>query len=73
MEQNLVLTRPRAFVYGNEYLLIEQPVKNVQKQVSVPVRFAAYDPCPAFVIVRTERGLKRRCPRDELFTGPGQD
>ncbi|NLG74369.1 MAG: hypothetical protein GX495_20280 [Chloroflexi bacterium] len=34
----------------------------------VPVLFIAYDPCPAFVIVKDSFGKKMRCPRDQLIS-----
>ena len=68
MEHVSRLERPRTFEDGGEYVLLERGEKG-RDQVLTPVRFSAYDPCPAFVIVRTEVGRKRRCLREELFVG----
>ncbi len=68
MENDSRLEHPRTFKDGEEYFLLER-VENGHDQVLTPVRFSAYDPCPAFVIVRTEAGQKRRCLREQVFTG----
>jgi hypothetical protein len=66
MEPKSELIRPTTFETGREYLFLEQWSKG-RKGALTPVKFYTYDPCPAFVIVRTEMGNKWRCPRDELF------
>lgn len=66
MEHVSRLERPRTFEEGGMYVLLERGEKG-RDQVLTPVRFSAYDPCPAFVIVRTEVGKKRRCLREEIF------
>ena len=68
MKQASELMRPITFESGREYLLMERQGKGNQPTLT-RVRFAAYDPCPAFVIVRSEVGKKWRCPRDAIFTG----
>lgn len=68
MDQDTDLFRPTTFEAGREYLWIERQ-GNGREKVMIPVRFAAYDACPAFVIVHTALGRKWRCPRDALFTG----
>jgi hypothetical protein len=68
MKQVSELMRPMTFESGREYLLVERQGKGNQPTMT-RVRFAAYDPCPAFVIVRTEVGKKWRCPRDAIYLG----
>jgi len=63
MENDFRLIRPGTFVDGEEYLLKEQLA---DETVLVPVTFVAYDPSPAFVIVRNGSG-RQRCLRDDLF------
>ena len=62
------LIQPSSFEYGGTYLLLESEGNGRQPSFT-HVKFAAYDPCPAFVIVRTEIGKTRRCPREQLFSG----
>ena len=66
MENDFRLIRPGTFVDGEEYLLKEQLA---DETVLVPVTFVAYDPSPAFVIVRNGTG-RQRCLRDDLFACP---
>ena len=70
MENYFSFSRPSTLEVGGRYFLLDGGSKS-HAQVPIPVRFADYDPCPAFVIVFTDRGQKRRCPRDELFAGVG--
>jgi hypothetical protein len=63
------LIRPGTFVDGHEYFLKE---RFEDKPALIPVKFIAYDPCPAFVIVRKGSG-RQRCLRDDLFIDPGVD
>ena len=70
MENFFGFSRPSTLEVGGQYFLLDGRGKS-RTQVPIPVRFADYDPCPAFVIVFTDRGQKRRCPRDELFAGTG--
>jgi hypothetical protein len=65
------LTQPSTLIHGGNYLLLERR-EGGRKQVLTPVKFTAYDPCPAFVIVATEIGNKQRCPRDALYTESGR-
>jgi hypothetical protein len=60
------LTRPTTLEAGAEYLLLEY-FEEKEKPTLTPVTFASYDPCPAFVIVRTSLGKKWRCPRESIF------
>ena len=61
------LTHPITFEEGKDYFLMEQREVDPE-QVQVAVEFISYDPCPAFIIVRDEKGEKWRCPREDLFT-----
>jgi hypothetical protein len=67
MRTDFGLIRPNTFVDGEDYLLEEQFGDGL-----VQVTFIAYDPCPAFVIVRKGSG-RQRCLRDDLFIDPGVD
>ena len=67
MEPKVDLVRPATFEQGREYYWLERQTNGV-KAIPVPVRFTAYDPCPAFVIVSTEMGRKWRCPRDAVLS-----
>ena len=66
MEPGAQLERPRTLEVGREYLLLEHNGDGHGPAV-MRVRFTSYDPCPAFVILRTEWGKKRRCLRDDVF------
>lgn len=66
MEIPADLVRPQTLEAGHEYLLRSEPAKNIALSL-VKVRFVEYDPCPAFVIVKSPAGTKR-CLRDDLFT-----
>jgi hypothetical protein len=66
METFSSLTRPETFDINREYFIVERRGNGRQQSV-LPVRFYAYDPCPAFIIVCTQMGDKLRCSRDELF------
>jgi hypothetical protein len=61
--------RPGTFIDGEEYLLIEGSGSINQLPVLVPVKFIAYDPSPAFVIVRQDNRRLRRL-RDDLYSFP---
>jgi hypothetical protein len=61
METKMRLTRPASLQVGGEYLLQARGVPFLEH-----VRFIAYDPCPAFVIVSSGAN-RRRCPRDDIF------
>ncbi len=65
MEVPPQLIRPSTLEVGKEYLLMSgrDAAKN---PVLIPVKFAGYDPCPAFIIVQNELG-RVRCARDDLF------
>ena len=60
------LVRPVFLIEGGNYLMMEAGYNGHDRKFS-PVTFAAYDACPAFVIVRNEYGDKRRCPREALY------
>ena len=66
MENDFRLIRISTFVDGEEYLLKE---RLEDKPALVPVTFVAYDPSPAFVIVRNGSGRQRGL-RDDLFVYP---
>ena len=66
MENDFRLIRPSTFVDGKGHLLIEQLE---DKPALAPVTFVAYDPSPAFVIVRNGSGRQRGL-RDDLFVYP---
>jgi hypothetical protein len=68
MERASGLTQPQTFEYGGTYLLLDAK-EGAKKPSLTPVKFAAYDPCPAFVIVHTEVGKKQRCLRERVFLG----
>ena len=71
MQQVTDLTRPRSFQDGREYMILDGS-KNAQGIELIPVKFSAYDPCPAFVIVSSEMGKRWRCPRNEIFSAANQ-
>lgn len=66
MENGSKFVRPVILIEGGNYLMVE-PENNGSERVYRPVTLAAYDACPAFVIVRNEFGDKQRCPRESLF------
>lgn len=63
------LVHPITFIEDRRYLCL-QGRPNGGAPVLVPVRFITYDPCPAFVIVRTGPGRRIRCLREDLFACP---
>ena len=63
MDPTLKLFQPLTFIDGEIYLFIERYSNEVPKIV----QFLKYDPCPAFLIVRTTDGEKIRCLREDLF------
>lgn len=65
MKPEMLLDLPVSLEVGREYDLLERG-NNGCKPVLTPVRFVAYDPCPALVIV-AHGGRRMRCPRDKLF------
>jgi len=56
--------RPLTFQDGKDYYF--RTPQNRAGAPFIPVTFLAYDPCPAFIIVRTN-GKPHRCCRDDLF------
>jgi hypothetical protein len=60
------LQRPETFKPGAPYLRIEHAVVCKEPLVQT-VSFVCYDPCPAFIIVRSGDGLRQRCPRAEFY------
>jgi hypothetical protein len=68
MQRTSDLTQPQSFEYGGTYLLLEAK-EGARKPSFTPVKFAAYDPCPAFIIVHTEVGKKQRCLRERVYLG----
>jgi hypothetical protein len=64
MKLKFTLSRPTTFIEGSEYLMKEST--NTDVPTLVPVKFVAYEPHSAFVIVRRGESRKR-CSRDNLF------
>jgi len=65
MKLKFTLSRPATLIEGSEYLMKKSTDGN-QVPTLVPVKFVAYEPHPAFVIV--SRGEDhQRCSRDNLF------
>jgi len=58
--------RPQSFECGKDYLYRERQLDGVRRAPSI-VKFIAYDPCPAMVIIRDFDDRKSRCLRDDLF------
>lgn len=67
MDHQRQFVRPVVLVEGSGYLMLETSGRE-QNEILRPVVLTAYDPCPAFVIVRTEYGQKQRCPREAIFS-----
>jgi hypothetical protein len=63
----LISRRPTTFEPGRSYAWLGSQ-QSWGEAAAVPVTFVAYDPCPAFVIVRTEAGEKRRCLREQVYS-----
>lgn len=66
MVANLKLIRPKTLIRDGTYLWLQRE-RSGGALSSQPIIFISYYPCPAFVIVRDDRGRKRRCLRDEIF------
>lgn len=62
----LQFIHPYSLKAGKNYLLRERQLDSGRKVPSI-VKFVAYDPCPAFVIIQDSRGLKIRCLREDIF------
>ena len=58
--------RPSTFIDGRYYLR-RQVFRSGCPPRFILVQFAAYDPCPAWVIVRNQDGSRERVPREEIF------
>ena len=58
--------RPPTFQAGKDYFLRAPALEGVSATPFIPVTFLAYDPCPAFIIIRAN-GKPHRCSRDDLF------
>jgi hypothetical protein len=57
----------------SQYLLRERSAnggKGKPQWIYKAIQLAAYDPCPAFVIVQTEFGRRWRCLREDIFFIP---
>lgn len=67
MSAALISRRPTTFEPGRSYAWLGSQ-QGQGETAAVPVTLIAYDPCPAFVIVRTEMGERRRCLREELYS-----
>lgn len=71
MDEPGQLARPTTLEERSQYLLRERSangVKGSPRWIYTPVQLAAYDPCPAYVIVQAEFGRRRRCPREDIFS-----
>jgi hypothetical protein len=66
MDKDSRLVRPVFLIEGGNYLMLEAGHNGHDREFSL-VTLAAFDACPAFVIVRNEYGDKRRCPREALY------
>jgi hypothetical protein len=58
--------RPQSLESGKVYLYREHRVDGEFGALKI-VKFIAYDPCPAIVVIRDTGGLKTRCLREDLF------
>jgi len=65
MKLKFTLSRPATLIEGSEYLMKENIEAN-QVPTLVPVRFVAYEPHSAFVIVSRAES-RQRCSRENLF------
>jgi len=65
MKLIFTLSRPITLIEGVEYLMKENTEAD-QVSSLVPVKFVAYEPHCAFVIVSRAEG-RQRCSRDNLF------
>lgn len=64
------LTRPETLIEGATYLILENAGTGNPLSIDI-VKFLAYTPCPAVVMVIESNGRKMFCPRDRLFHQPG--
>lgn len=67
MSTTFLPIRPSTFEPGRPYAWLERQ-QDHEEAATIPVTLIAYDPCPAFMIVRTEVGERRRCLREELYS-----
>ncbi len=58
--------RPYSLIGGKDYFYREGELYGTRITTSI-VKFVAYDPCPAIVIIIDPSGRKIRCQRDNLF------
>jgi hypothetical protein len=66
------LIRPATLEFSKQYLRLERPeIKG--NPIPNPVKFIAFDPCPACIIVQDLDGIKFRCPRNEIYLYTEQD
>ena len=65
MKLKFTLSRPATLIEGSEYLMKESTEAD-QVPTLVPVKFVAYEPHCAFVIVSRGEG-RQRCSIDNLF------
>jgi hypothetical protein len=66
MDNTIRLIHPSTFEEGRDYHFRERQTDTCASSMA-PVMFIRYDPCPAFIIVRDDKGKKRRCLREDLF------
>ena len=64
------LERPATLIEGGAYILLESRETGSQPSMDL-VKFLAYTPCPAVVMIIESSGRKMYCPRDRLFHQPG--
>ena len=65
MKLKFSLSRPVTFIEGSNYLMKEGTQAD-QVPTLVPVKFVAYEPHSAFVIISRSED-RQRCSRDDLF------
>jgi hypothetical protein len=66
MDNTIQLIHPGTFEEGLPYLFLERH-SDSRPPSRMPVTFVMYDPCPALIIVSDEFGIKRRCPREDIY------
>ncbi|UCD97836.1 MAG: hypothetical protein JSV42_12815 [Chloroflexota bacterium] len=65
-----LIKRPYTFDRGNTYLYRDRDLNGKRGNPQL-VKFAAYDPCPAFVIICLKDGKRLRCLRENLYEVTG--
>jgi hypothetical protein len=67
MSTPLTPSRPATFEPGQPYAW-RGSQQGQGEAAAIPVTFVAYDACPAFVIVQTKAGERRRCLREQVYS-----